>query len=88
MAEPNFTDAFIKHLRDVENSATRLEQELLEQTLARIVTDPYLPERFATFYDPNAPTFFLRSGPFMIEFAVDEKDDVVTFVSLFRRTNP
>ena len=88
MAEPNFTDAFLKHLRDVENSATRLEQELLEQTLARIVTDPYLPERFPTFYNPNSPTYFFRSGPFMIEFAVDEKDDVVTFVSLLRRTNP
>jgi len=88
VAEPNFTDAFLRHLRDVENNATRLEQELLEQTLARIVIDPYLPERFSTFYNPNSPTYLFRSGPFMIEFAVDDKDDVVTFVSLFRRTRP
>jgi hypothetical protein len=58
---------------------------VLEQTLARIVTEPDLPERFATFYDPTLPTFFLRSGPFMIEFAANEENDRVTFVSLFRR---
>jgi hypothetical protein len=28
---------------------------------------------------------FVRSGPFMIEFSVDEKSDAVTFVSLFYR---
>jgi hypothetical protein len=41
--------------------------------------------RFPTFYDPNLPTFFMRMGPFLIEFAVDEKTDGVTFVSLFYR---
>ena len=80
--------AFLRHLRDVESSATKLEQQLLEQTLASIVADPYLPERFRTFYNPDSPTYFFRSGPFMIEFAVDENDDKVTFISLFRRANP
>ena len=88
MAEPIFMPAFLRHLRDVESSATKLEQQLLEQTLASIVADPYLPERFPTFYNPNSPTFFLRSGPFMIEFAIDQNDDRVTFVSLFRQTRP
>ena len=88
MADPIFLPAFLRRLRDFERTATSLERQLLEETLAHVVTDPYLPERFATFYDPNSPTFFLRSGPFMIEFAIDEKDDVVTFVSLFRRTHP
>ena len=88
MAEPIFLPAFLRRLRDVEKTVSKIELELLEQTLASIVADPYLPERFATFYDPNFPTFFLRSGPFMIEFAVDEDNDVVTFISLFRRANP
>jgi len=88
VAEPIFTPAFLKHLRDVQSRATKLEQHLLEQTLAAIVADPYLPERFCTFYNPNSPTYFLRSGPFMIEFAVEEESDTVTFVSLFRRATP
>jgi hypothetical protein len=46
VAEPIFLPVFLRHLRDVESSATQLEQELLEQTLASIVADPYLPERF------------------------------------------
>jgi hypothetical protein len=88
VSEPNFTEGFLKHLRDVERAVSKIEFELLEQTLATIAADPYLPERFATFYSPNSPTYFLRSGPFMIEFAVDENDDTVTFVSLFRRIHP
>jgi mRNA-degrading endonuclease RelE of RelBE toxin-antitoxin system len=88
VAEPIFMPAFLRHLRGVESSATKLEQQLLEQTLASIVADPYLPERFPTFYNPNSPTYFFRSGPFMIEFAVDQNDDRVTFVSLLSRTHP
>jgi len=86
VAEPKFTPSFPRRVAELERTASTLEQTLLEQTLARIVTDPYLPERFATFYDPKLPTFFLRSGPFMIEFAVDEQTDSATFVSLFYRS--
>ena len=86
MAEPSFTPSFLKRVADLEKSGSAIELRLLEQTLARILTDPYLSERFPTFYDPALPTYFVRSGPFMIEFAVDEKSDAVTFVSLFRRS--
>ncbi len=86
MAEAKFAPSFLRRIAELEKTASTLEQNLLEQSLARIVTDPYLRERFATFYDPNLPTFFLRSGPFMIEFAVDEETDTVTFVSLFSRS--
>ena len=86
MAEPGFTPSFLKRVVEFEKTASTIEVRLLEQTLASIVSDPYLPERFATFYDPNLPTFFVRSGPFLIEFAVDEKTDRVTFVSLFHRS--
>jgi len=50
------------------------------------VTNPFLAERFPTFYDPNLPTYFVRSDPFLIEFAVDEETDAVTFISLFYLT--
>jgi hypothetical protein len=86
VAEPRFTPSFLRRVAELEKAASPLEQSLLEQSLARIITDPYLRERFATFYDPKLPTFFLRSGPFMIEFAVDEARDAVTFVSLFYRS--
>jgi hypothetical protein len=59
--------------------------ELLDRTLARIVDDPFLAERFPTFYDPGLPTFFVRAGPFLIEFAVNEAMESITFVSLFYR---
>ncbi len=86
MAEPDFTPTFLKRVAELERTAPPLETRLLEQTLASIVSDPYLAERFPTFYDPNLPTFFVRSGPFLIEFSVDEKSDRVTFVSLFHRS--
>jgi hypothetical protein len=86
VAEPSFTPSFLKRVAELEKTASALELRLLEQTPVRILIDPYLSERFPTFYDPSLPTFFLRSGPFMIEFAVDEKTDAVTFVSLFRRS--
>ena len=85
MAEPKFTPSFLKRVAELEKTASSIELRLLEQTLARIVVDPYFSERFPTFYDPALPTFFVLSGPFMIEFAVDEKTDAVTFVSLFQR---
>ena len=85
MAEPAFTQAFLHRSIEVEKTASATELELLDRTLARIVEDPYLPERFPAFYDPQYPTFLLRSEPFLIEFAVDEEADRITFVSLFYR---
>lgn len=85
MAEPAFTQAFLRRSIQVEKIASTSELDLLDRTLARIVDDPYLPERFPTFYDPQHPTFLLRADPFLIEFAVDEEDDRITFVSLFYR---
>ena len=85
MAEPAFTQAFLRRAIEVERIASTLELTILDKILARIVDDPYLPERFPTFYDPQRPTFLVRADPFFIEFAVDKESDVVTFVSLFYR---
>lgn len=86
MAELAFTPSFLRRVVELEKRLSTAELELLDKTLARIAADPDLAERFPTFYDPNLPTFFLRAGPFMIEFAVDEETDAVTFVSLFYRS--
>ena len=85
MAEPAFTRAFLRRAVEVEKTASTAELALLDRTLARIVENPYLPDRFRTFYDPQHPTFLVRADPFLIEFAVDEEADRITFVSLFYR---
>lgn len=85
MAEPAFTASFLRRVIEVEKTASAAELELLNQTLASIVADPYLPHRFPTFYDPVLPTFFVRADLFLIEFAVEEATDNVTFISLFYR---
>ena len=86
MAEPAFTQAFLRRSIEVERAASTAELALLDQALARIVDNPYLPERFPTFYDPQHPTFLVRANPFLIEFAVDDEADRITFVSLFYRS--
>lgn len=86
MAEPSFTPSFLRRVADLEKRASTAELRLLEETLARIVADPYLAERFPTFYDLGLPTFFVRAGPYLVEFTVDERTDGVTFVSLFYRS--
>jgi hypothetical protein len=85
VADPAFTEAFLRRLIEVERMASTAELATLDRTLARIIDDPYLSERFPTFYDPQHPTFLLRAEPFFVEFAVDEQTQAVTFVSLFYR---
>jgi hypothetical protein len=85
VAEPAFTEAFLRRIIEVERIASAVELALLDRTLARVAENPYLEDRFRTFYDPQHPTFLLRADPFVIEFAMDEERDQVTFVSLFYR---
>jgi hypothetical protein len=86
VADPNFTPAFLRRVAELEAVISAAERDALDRALARIITDPFLPERFPTFYDPTLPTYFVRSDPFLIEFAVDEETDSVTFISLFYRS--
>ena len=85
MAESVFTQASLRRIIEIEKTASRTELELLDRTLAHILDNPSLPGRFSVFYDPQHPTFLVRAGPFLIEFAVNDEADTVTFVSLFYR---
>jgi hypothetical protein len=85
VAESAFTQTFLRRSIEIEKIASASELELLDKTLADILNDPSLPGRFPAFYDPQYPTFLVRAGPFLIEFAVDDEIDTVTFVSLFYR---
>jgi hypothetical protein len=86
VADPRYTPAFLRRVAELEQTASTAELELLDRTLARIVASPYLRERFPTFYDPALPTYFIRTNPYLIEFAVDRETDTVTFVTLFHRS--
>lgn len=85
MAESAFTQAFLHRAIEIEKTASPTELELLDRTLAYILEDTSLPGRFSAFYDPQHPSFLFRAGPFLIEFAVNDETDTVTFVSLFYR---
>jgi hypothetical protein len=85
VADPNFTPGSLRRIAELEILISATERDVLDRALARIVTNPFLTERFPTFYDLNLPTYFVRSDPFLIEFAVDEATDTVTFISLFYR---
>jgi hypothetical protein len=85
VAEPVFTQAFLRRAIEIEKTASATELELLDRILADILNDPSLPGRFPAFYDPQHPTFLIRAGPFLIEFAVNGETNTVTFVSLFYR---
>jgi hypothetical protein len=85
VAESVFTQAFLQRAIEIEKTASAIDLQLLDRTLAYILEDPFLPGRFSAFYDPQHPTFLFRAGPFLIEFAVSDETDTVTFVSLFYR---
>jgi hypothetical protein len=85
VAESAFTQAFLRRFVEVEKVAPTSELAILDLTLARIVNDPNLPERFPAFYDPRQLTYLVRASRFLVEFAFDEASDTVTFVSLFYR---
>jgi hypothetical protein len=48
----------LRRVAELEQTASTTELELLDRTLARIIANPYLRQRFPTFYDPALPTYF------------------------------
>ena len=83
MAEPAFTPSFLRRVVELEKSASSAELELLDHTLASILADPFLPQCFPTFYDPNLPTYFLRSGPFLCAGTPVEDDSTAALMGSF-----
>jgi hypothetical protein len=62
VAEPAFTQAFLRRSIEIEKTDLPTDLELLDRTLADILNEPSLPGRFPAFYDPQHPTF-LVPGP-------------------------
>jgi len=80
--EPVFTARFLQELAAFEKSASNNDLTNLDQTLAGIVHDPYLPNRVPSFYDPSVPSFLYRSGNLLIHYSIAKRDRV-EFLNLF-----
>ena len=61
MAEPAFTQAFLRRAIEIEKTASTTELDLLDRTLADVLDDPSLPGVFPLFMIHNIPPSF--SGP-------------------------
>jgi len=64
------TRQFLKELAEFEKSASGRDLTNLEQALAEIVQNPYLPGRVPSFYDPSLPSYLYRSGSLLIHYRV------------------
>lgn len=84
MPEFRFTREFLRQLAEVEPLG-EYERATLDAALAEIVSDPALPDRFASHYDPDDPSYFVRRDPFLIRYSVEAETDVVVFRTPFRR---
>ena len=82
MADYLFTRRFLEELSVFEKSVSQSDLRMLEEVLAAIVTNPDLPGRVPSFYDPTSPSYLYRSGNFLIHFRVPNPG-VVEFVNLF-----
>jgi hypothetical protein len=86
VAEFRFTREFLDQLAAIEAAAGQSELDTLEAALAEIVKTPFLPDRFASHYEPATPSYFVRRDPFLIRYSVEEGTGSVIFRTLFRRT--
>ncbi|MSQ47574.1 MAG: hypothetical protein EXR78_04165 [Deltaproteobacteria bacterium] len=81
MADFSFSPRFLQELAEWEKIASASERELVDRALAAIVTNPTLPGRVPSFYDPLAPSHLYRAAKVMIHYRVE--NDSVQFLNLF-----
>ena len=82
MAEFSFSPRFLQELAEWEATASPREQDALDQVLAAIVTNPTLPGRVPSFYDPLAPSYLYRAGRVLVHYRVVSTRQV-QFLNLF-----
>ncbi len=82
MADFVLTQQILKELAEIEKSASGRGLTNLEQALADIVKNPYLPGRVPCFYDPSLPSYLYRSGSLLIHYRVTGTRKV-EFLNLF-----
>ena len=79
------TPQFARDFRALEGSFSPAEQSLVDALLVEAVRQPESPRRIPSFYDPTRSSWLLRSGPFLVHYAIDDEEDQVVLLNLFRR---
>lgn len=69
-----------------EATASVREREVFDQVLAAIVTNPTLPGRVPSFYDPLAPSYLYRAGRVLVHYHIARETNQVQFLNLFYTT--
>jgi hypothetical protein len=82
VADFSFSPQCLQELAEWEATTSPREQDALDQVLAAIVTNPALPGRVPSFYDPLAPSYLCRAGRVLIHYRVVGTDQV-QFLNLF-----
>jgi hypothetical protein len=78
-----FARRFLQDLAEFEGSHSPRDIEAVERALGAIATDPTLPGRVPSFYDPMAPSFLYRAGGVLVHYRVTASR--VEFLNLFFR---
>ena len=81
MADFSFSPRFLQELAEWEKIASPSERVLVDRALAAIVTNPTLPGRVPSFYDPLVSSYLYRAGKVMIHYRAENND--VQFLNLF-----
>lgn len=76
---------FLRDFQALEPALSPADEEVLNTLLVAIIRDPQTSQRIQSFYDPQRPSWLVRSGPFLMHYAFDPDSDEVTFLNLFRR---
>jgi len=77
----SFSPRFLQDLAEWEATASLRERAALDQVLAAIVTNPALPGRVPSFYDPLVPSYLYRAGQLLIHYRPEATE--VVFLNLF-----
>ena len=81
MADFSFSPRFLQELAEWEKIASPSEREMVDRALAAIVTNPTLPGRVPSFYDPLMPSYLYRAGRVLIHYRAE--NNLVHFLNLF-----
>jgi hypothetical protein len=84
VAEFSLARRFLRDLAECEGIGSKRDLKVLERALAAIATDPALPGRVPTFYDPTSPSYLFRAGAVLVHYRVTERGRV-EFLNLFFR---
>jgi hypothetical protein len=79
------TPQFARDFRTLEPSFSPADQSLVDALLVEAIRQPESPRRIQSFYDPLRSSWLLRSGPFLVHYAIDDDAGQVVLLNLFRR---